>query len=143
VALYKQLLEIRKLHQEIRKQGVPQKEMTGIEKYANELMENGIAKASEEIVNEYYEQQDKGRKNELTIAVRLSMNKIANRIDHGFNLEVRVEPPAEGGSEQQSEQVRKAVAAIESATANMQFLKLEGQPLLKLPEREEKPKKKE
>jgi hypothetical protein len=143
VALYKQLLEIRKLHQEIRKQGVPEKETTGIEKYANELMQKGIQNASEEIVNEYYQQAEKGRKNELTIAVRLAMSKIANRIDHGFNLEVRVEPLAKDDTESQNEQLQKAVAAIQSATANMQFLKLEGEPLLKLPENTDRPKKKE
>jgi hypothetical protein len=143
VGLYKQLLEIRKLHQEIRKQGVPDEETTGIENYANRLMENGIDKASEEIVNDFYQGKDDGRKNELTVAVRLSMNKIANRIDHGFNLEVRVEPPAKDDSKPQSEQLQKAVAAIQSATASMQFLKLEGQPLLKLPESIGKPKKKE
>lgn len=94
VSLYKQLLEIRKLHQEIRKQGVPDEHTGGIEQYANQLMEDGIEKASVEIVNEFYKGKDKGRKNELTTRVRFAMNKIANRIDHGFSLEVRVEPPA-------------------------------------------------
>lgn len=143
VALYKQLLEIRKLHQEIREQGVPDKETSGIVRYANELMQKGIQDASEEIVNEYYQQAERGRKNELTNAVGLAMNKLANRIDHGFNLEVRVEPPAKGDPKSQNEQLRKAVAAIQSATGNMQFLKLGGEPLLRLPENADKPKKKE
>lgn len=144
VTLYKQLLEIRKLHQEIRKQGVPDKEVSGIENYANQLMEKGIEKIAVDVVNEYHKKDDQGRKNELTNAVRISLNKVANRIDHGFNIEVRVAripKPEDQGKE--NKELQKAIEAIQVATANMQFLKLEGKPILKLPEGNEKPKKKE
>ncbi|MBI5599414.1 MAG: hypothetical protein HY890_06720 [Deltaproteobacteria bacterium] len=144
VTLYKQLLEIRKLHQEIRKQGVPDNETSGIENYANQLMEKGIDKIVIEVVKEYHKKDDKGRKHELTNAVRISLNKIANRIDKGFNYEVRVAPtPKSETEEKEDKELQKAIATIQSATANMQFMKLEGQPILQLPEREEKPKKKE
>jgi len=79
VALYKQLLEIRKLNQEIQQQGVPEKELSGIENYANNLMEKGIEKIAVEVIKEYHKKDDKERKNELTNAVRISLNKIANR----------------------------------------------------------------
>lgn len=143
VSLYKQLLEVRKLRQDLRKQGVPDDSTTGIEEYANELMTKGIEKASVEIINEFYHGKDKGRREELTTAVKISLTKIANRIDHGFNLEVRVEPPVKDEKAGESEEVRKAVELIQAAAPNMQFLKLEGQPLLRLPEGEAKPKKKE
>ena len=144
VALYKQLVEIRKLHQEIRQQGVPEKEMSGIENYANNLMIKGIEKIAVEMVNEYHKKDDKERKNELTNAVRISLNKIANRIDQGFNIEVRVAPlPKPDNQEKENKELRKAVETIQSATANMQFLKLEGKPILKLPEGKEEPKTKE
>jgi hypothetical protein len=144
VALYKQLLEIRKLHQEIRKQGVPDDEVSGIERYANQLMETGIDKIAVEVVKQYHKKDDAGRKNELTNAVRISLNKLANRIDHGFNVEVRVAPPAKAKDEEkQDAELQKAIAAIQAATPNMQFMKLEGQPILRLPEGKEKPKKKE
>ncbi|MCI0352736.1 MAG: hypothetical protein L0Z53_25220 [Acidobacteriales bacterium] len=143
VTLYKQLLEIRKLHQQIRKQGVPDEQTSGIEQYANQLMESGIEKASVEIVNEFYKGKDKGRKHELVTKVRFSMNKIANRIDHGFNLEVRVEPPSQKQQPApEDEEIQKAVTIIQAALPSMRFLKLEGKPLLTLPEAE-KPKKKE
>ena len=144
VALYKQLLEIRKLRQEIRKQGVPDDDTSGIENYANQLMEKGIDKIAVEVVNEYHKKDDKGRKNELTNAVRISLNKVANRIDQGFNIEVRVAPtPKSEDEEKENKELQKAIAAIQAATANMQFMKLEGQPILRLPEGKEKPKKKE
>jgi hypothetical protein len=143
VSLYKQLLEIRKLSGEIRKQGVPDEEMTGIEKHANQLMENGIEKIAVDIVNTYHKKEDKGRKHELTTAVRFSLNKIANRIDHGFNIEVRVEPVTKNKDEKEDKDLESAIEAIQGATTNMQFMKLEGQPILKLPEIKDKSKKKE
>jgi len=144
VSLYKQLLEIRKILQDLRTQGVPVDSTRGLEGHANELMEKGIERISVEIIDEFHQGKDKGgRKHELTNAVRISLNKIANRIDHGFNLEVRVEPTAQGEKAGGSEETQKAVELIQAASANMQFLKLEGQPLLKLPEVEDKTKKKE
>lgn len=134
VALYKQLLEIRKLHAEIKKLGVPDDRISGIEKYAEEIMESGIEKISVEIVNEFHKEKVKGRKNELTNAVRVSLKNIARRIDKGFSLEVRVEPVPEKDQKAENEELQKAIAVIQSAAANMQFLNLEGEPILRLPE---------
>lgn len=113
-ATYKQLLEIRKLRQEIRKQGVPEDRTAGIEKYANELMERGIEETSLAIVDGFYKEKekDKGRKNELTNAVRISLKEIASRIDRGFNLEVRVEPLAAKDQTAENEQLQKAIASF-------------------------------
>ena len=134
VGLYKSLLEIRKIQLEIRSLGVPDESTQGIEEYANHHMDRGIEKVSVEIVNEFYMGADGGRKNELTNAVRISLNKIANRIDNGYNIEVRCEPlPAAEETAENAEQ-RAAIAAVQAASANMQFLKLEGKPLLRLPE---------
>jgi hypothetical protein len=134
VALYKNLIEIRKLNQEIRKQGVPDRNMSGIESYANEIMEKGIDKIAVEMVNEYYTKEDKSRKNELTKSVRISLNKIANRIDNGFNIEVRVAPVTKPDEKESNRILLKAIETIQAATSNMQFLKLEGNPILRLPE---------
>lgn len=135
VALYKQLLEIRKLHQELQKHGVPDGQITGIEDYANQLMGKGIDKVSVEIIDQFYKEKDKGRKNELTNAVRISLNRLANRIDRGFNVEVRVEPLVEIEPESEENiKIQEATKIIQSATKNMQFLKMEGSPILKLPE---------
>jgi hypothetical protein len=136
VALYKSLLEIRKIQVDLRKQGVPDDAAKGIEGHANALMEQGIAKLSVEIVEQFYTRNDDGRKNELTTAVKFSLNNIANRIDRGYNIEVRCEPltgPAE--NEPQNQETNKALAAVLKAAANMQFLKLEGDPILRLPEK--------
>jgi hypothetical protein len=144
VTLYKQLLEIRICRQKLKEQGVPDKETTGIENHANHMMENGIDKIAVEVIDKYHKKGDRGRKNELTNAVRISLNKLANRIDHGFNIEVRVEAIEKApDGESCDEELQNAIADIRAATENMQFMKLEGHPLLTLPETIEKPKKKE
>jgi hypothetical protein len=42
-----------------------------------------------------------------------------------------------------NEGIQKAISVIQAATANMQFMKLEGQPILRLSEVVDKPKQKE
>lgn len=139
VALYKQLLEIKKLHKEILSQGVPATQVAGIEDHANQLMAIGIEKVAADIIEQFYKDRDKGRKNELMNGVRISLNKIANRIDKGFNLEVRFEPIAKNETPTQEDvELEKAIEIIRSATANMQFMKIEGQPILRLPEGKQK-----
>jgi hypothetical protein len=132
VALYKNLLDIRKLQTEIEKQGIT-KAAKDVEEHANDFMEKGIGKLSIEIVNEFYKGGDAGRKNELRNGVNISLNMLASRVDRGYNFEVRCQPLPAGKPEK--EETKRAIAAIQAATANMQFLKLEGKPILKLPEK--------
>lgn len=135
VALYKQLVEIRKIKAELLKQGVPEKQTAGIEDHANNLMSTGIDALAVEITEKYHPGKDGHRKNELTNAVRISLNRIANRIDRGYNIEVRVEPlkgPAQASEE--GKNIAEQVKIIQAASANMQFLKLEGAPILQLSE---------
>ena len=42
VALYKQLLEIRKLRNELKSQGVPPQDLEGVEGYAGKIIDDGI-----------------------------------------------------------------------------------------------------
>lgn len=140
VALYKQLLEIRRLHRDLIGQAVPKEQLAGIEDYANKLMDDGIEKLSAEIVEIFHKEKDKGRKHELTNATRISLNKIANRIDRGYNVEVRVEPIQKTEKEDDAtKEFREKVQLIQAASKNMQFMKLEGPPILRLTEAKEKP----
>ena len=138
VALYKKILEIRKLHGELLKQGMTKKELNVITKRANSTMEKGIAKLVKELITTYYKNNDEGRRHELSIDLSYSLNKIARRIDKGYNIEVRVKPPFE-----EKEGIKKGEASqkdrvhfqnILSAQKNLEFIKLEGEPILTLPE---------
>jgi len=132
VGQYKKILEIRKLQQEIERLQLPDEISAKTREHANTLMEDGIEKFTVEIMKQHVV-TDEGRRHELTTQVKVSLNKIANRIDRGFNFEVRIEPPtAPAGGDKEIEQ---AVQAIQAASVNMQYMKLEGPPILELPEK--------
>ena len=133
VELYKGLIRLRKTLEELSDQGVPAESAKGIEEYANHHMEKGIDQLSVEIVNDFYGRKDDGRKNELKIQVRLCLNGIANRIDNGYNIEVRCAPLDAADDNEANAEKKAALTAVQEASANMQFLKLEGTPLLSLP----------
>ncbi|MHB8069640.1 MAG: hypothetical protein ACYDIC_17240 [Desulfobaccales bacterium] len=143
VALYKQLLEIRKLRAELQKQGVPDGQTAGIEEHANSLMKNGTENLAAEIVEKFYTNIDAGRKNELINATKIALNSIANRIDQGYNIDVRVEPIEKGKQQEDAnKKIVENINLIQAASENMQFMKLEGDPILRLPEVEEESKRK-
>ncbi len=131
---YKKLLEIKKLKAELKKQGLSEEDLQGISDHSNGFMEKAIEKIIEKIAKEYNGNGDENRKNELLNGVRISLNKIANRIDRGFNFEVRIEPITDE-DENGDEKETKAIKEIKEASKNLQFMKLSGQPILKLPEK--------
>lgn len=88
VALYKQLLEIRRLRQEMSDQGVTEDGLSGIDAHANELMSAGIEELADELADST-SVVDQHRSNELKIELRLSLNSIANKIDQGYSIDVR------------------------------------------------------
>jgi hypothetical protein len=98
---------------------------------------------SVEIIEQFHPGKDGHRKNELTNAIRISLNKVANRIDRGYNIEIRVQPLKETAQDSQEEKkTAQQVKVIQAASKNMQFMKLEGAAILQLPEAEKtKPKK--
>jgi len=107
-------------------------------------MNNGIETLTSELLEKYHPGKDGHRKNELANALRVSLNRIANRIDRGYNIEVRVEPVREPVQDNEAaKKTAEQIATIQAASKNMQFMKLEGAPILKLPENAErqKPKK--
>jgi hypothetical protein len=135
VGQYKKILEIKKLHLEIERLQLPDEISAKTKEHANSLMEAEIEKFTVLIVNENYSGKDGERKNELTNAVKISLNKIANRIDRGFNFEVRIEPPKALTKETTgAEELKLAMQTIQAASINMQYMKLDGPPILALTE---------
>lgn len=140
IAIYKQFLEIRKLQGELAKQGLEKDNLKGIEKHANGLMEQGIDKLVNELLADFHKVDDNGRKNELSIELRYALKKVANRVDRGFNIEVRMTEPeaTEAGVDEQeaaaAKEAQRHHARIAAASETLQFLKLEGEPILSLTE---------
>lgn len=137
VKFYKSLLEVRKLRKELEEKGVSEDNLKGINKHADETMKKGIEETIDELLQNFYTREDGGRRNELKIELRGALNKIANRIDKGYNIEVRIEPigkAQEDDSEENLQQKNKHIEIIESAKKELQFFKQEGKPILSLPE---------
>jgi hypothetical protein len=134
VSLYKQMLEIRKLKNDLKQQGVPKQKLKGIEEYASSTMETEISALVPELMKRFCKSSDECRSNELKIELTLALKKIANRIDRGFNVEIRVQPEPRPETTPEAEELRASVEAIQSAERTLQFLKTEGDPILSLPE---------
>jgi len=134
--IYKQILEIKILRNQLSDKGVPKKETSGIEKFANGIMKTEIDKITIEIINNY--PGEEGRKNELKNGVRIALNKLANRIDNGFKVEIRVEPLPEPEDENNIEKTLKEkidlVEKIKESSKNIDYLETGGKAILKLPE---------
>lgn len=134
VSTYKKILEIRKLSAEIERLQLPPDISKKTTEYANGYMEEAIERFVVEITQRYSRKaSDGGRRNELSNKVKISLSRMANRIDRSFNFEVRIEPPTSPDAET-DEEVKQAVQTIEAASVNMQYIKLEGPPILALPE---------
>jgi hypothetical protein len=134
---YKQILEIKILKNQLKEKGVPGTKTKGIDSHVNGIMEKEIKKIAKEVIETHY-QGDNARKNELENGLVISLNKLANRIDNGFNIEVRVEPIDIGEKEEEvtdeeREQVELARSIQESAK-NIEFLDTKGESILGLPE---------
>lgn len=139
---YKTILEIKILRNDLKSKGVPEKATKEIEEHANSRMEEEIKKIAAQIIKDNYKKADLPRKNELNNAVTIALNKIANRIDNGFNIEIRVESiPAPNADEKIEDEEQKNidfVNSIKAAAKTMEFVKTSGQPILELKETIEK-----
>ncbi|MEM7803282.1 MAG: hypothetical protein AAF545_00015 [Pseudomonadota bacterium] len=142
VALYEKLLNIRRLRQELQDEDVPDDMLAGVQDHANGLMTKGIEGLVEEVLSQFHTGNDEGRVNELKIELRMTLKRIANRIDRGYNIEVRAEPTAEEPNEDEAnkdpeaEKRRAQEQIIRDASVTLRYRKLHGEPILSLPEQE-------
>lgn len=134
ISAYKEILEVRMLHAKLAEMKVDAKRLKGVEEHAEEIMEKAIEKIKNELI-EKTPVSDEGRKNELSTALNIALSKLANRIDRGFNIEVRVEPiEVDGESDEEESEDIKHIQAIEGAMKEMKYMNVDGKPILHLPE---------
>jgi len=144
VNTYKNILEIRKRHAELSSFGLTKKELSGVQEHANSRMKTEIEKLVDELLEKNCKGKDQGRQNELKIELSFCLNRIANRVDMGYGFEVRARPLTddEAAEKKVSAQDKAHIDAIHSVAKNIEFLKLEGPPILSLPKSQGKKKKK-
>ena len=138
ISAYKEILEVRLLHAQLAEKKVAADRLKGVEEHTEEIMSKAIV----EIKNELLARSpltDEGRKNELSNALGAALNKLANRIDRGFNIEIRVEPlmvkgeEDEGQSDEQKTE-QENVHIIFDAMKTLEFTHPDGNPILHLSE---------
>lgn len=136
LAVYKNILEIKKLHDDLKDRGVPDKKLKGVSDHTDSLMKEEIEKLIADLLEEYYKGKDSHRRNEFTNELRISLNKIANRIGKGYNVEIRAQSPTaeEAAKSKIKPEDIQSIEKISSISKNMEFLKLDGSPILTLPE---------
>ncbi|PKA10624.1 hypothetical protein CH372_18455 [Leptospira meyeri] len=143
IKIYKDILDIRKARRELKEKGVPDENLSGIEQYANSKMENGITESIQELITKFGTNLEDGRKRELEISLKYSMNKISNRIDQGYNFDIKmkIEESKKNKETSQSEEDKlneEYNKIITEKNQNLEFLKLTGESILSLPESEKK-----
>jgi hypothetical protein len=130
--------EDRKLHSELKKKEVPEDALKGIEQYRNQAMEASIDTIIPDILDTYSKAKDE-RRNELGNGLRISLNKMANHIDRGYNFEIRVEPIK--GAKKEHDPNAEHIDTISQTTKMLEFMKVEGPSVLSLPEAKSEKKK--
>jgi len=129
LTVYKRVLEIRKLHGQLKKQGLKDKELQPIKKKADSAIMEEVEKLTPELLDKYYKNQDTARRHELSTQLKKALIEIAKRIDKGYNVEIRV---SADDIQETSKDVN--INAITSVLKNLEFIQLEGEPILSLPE---------
>ena len=137
VDAYKKVVEIRRNRNELKENDVPPAVLKPLEEYANSAIEEKLDDFTAEIEAKFFNVKDGHRKNELEVALKFSLAKLANRIDRGYHFEARIAPPPAGNKDKELDE---AAAIIRAATPSMQYIRLEGESILSLPESDE-PKK--
>ncbi|MCP4612302.1 MAG: hypothetical protein GY845_26700 [Planctomycetes bacterium] len=150
VALYKNKLEIEKLRKDLGKQKVPKPSIKSIEEHEKQLIEKGLNRLAESFLKKYYKGKA-GRKNEVRTSLHKAMRFLANRIDHGFSFEVRVQklmPPKLTKTQDQAKKTKayqdpkKMVEKINRLGCSVAELNPARKPILMLPPQKEPKRKK-
>ncbi len=145
VSLYKQVLEIKKLKKELVIQKVPEEKLSGIDAHAASIVSPSLDKLATELMEKYGDHLDQSRKNEVSIEVRHSLNKLANRIDRGFNIELRVAPLEEQDEDDETQENNANQVAIQQiieSGSKINHLEQSGEPVLFLPENDDEDEQK-
>ena len=137
---YKNFLEVKKLRRELAEKGVPDENIKGIDQHISESMGAALDEISKEEFESHCVVEDKGRRNELKIEFRLGLNKLANRIDRGYNFEVRASKEA-SDSDESPDETNRHLERIRDASEGLEFVNDTGEAILSLPEKAKKKRK--
>lgn len=133
---YESYLNIRKLHRELAESGIPEEKLEGVSGYVSETMEESIKQIVEEALAEARIEDD-GRINELRKDLKDQVSRLAERIDNGFDVEVRageLPEPTEGEEDEETldPETMAATEKVLDAQKSLEFMNVEGKAILHL-----------
>jgi hypothetical protein len=142
LGIYQQILDIRLKHRELSEDdNVPEEALQPLVDYANEQMRHEIPKIVEEVLAKA-RLDDDGRLNELRNDLTRQISALADRVDRGFDVEVRAgEIPDSTEDEGEEGEVdtgtREAARTVLNAQKSIEFMNVTGKPILGLEQRDE------
>ena len=142
LAIYQQILDIRQKHRELSEgDEVPEEALKPLVDHANSKMTDAISEIVEEVV-EKASLDDEARLNELRTDLKRQLAALADRIDRGFDVEVRAGEIPESTEDYIDEtdadrRVREAAETVLKSQSALEFMNVSGKPILELEEPEE------
>ena len=127
IECYRQILEIRVLRDQLKSKGVPPEKLADIGTHASEQMEKVIATETAALLEN--SPADAPRKNELKKLVSDALWHFAERLDQGYNFDVRASEAAESSED---EEQRTDAEAIRNIRKSLEFMNVTGDRILKL-----------
>jgi len=139
VAFYKTLLEIKKIKSDAAKQEMPNEILEQMNQHIESLVAPKIEDISQELFSKYEQNIEASRQNEILIELKHSINKLANRIDRGFNIELRIseENSASDESTQNESGNINPMQQIKQSSQNINFIHSQDEPILFLDEKDD------
>ena len=132
INIYKSLLEIRNLQKGLKRQGVPEEKIQGIEEYESQKMTDCIDECVKDLVRKFGSKIEAGRKQELSISFTKTIAKLANRIDSGFNFDVRFND--DDIEKMKTEEKTLSKKQIQDMSKTLEFVNMTDEKILSLPE---------
>jgi hypothetical protein len=134
---YERIVHIRLMNRELaEKDKVPDEYLNPLSTYASGLVEADIEQIVEEVISRS-KLVDEGRVNEIRTDLKRQLRRLAERIDHGYNVEVRAgalpEPDEEDeGAEVLDPATKESLKTVLEAQRGIQYMNATGKPLLSL-----------
>lgn len=134
IGVYKDVLDVKILRSQLAEKGVSGNALDEISKDVEAMMDKKLSEIKQELMVDCPVEKETDR-NDLDNALGFALKKIANRIDRGFNFEIRLAiTQQDSDDDEEAEEESEEVKVIQAAMKEMEFKNIEGKPILNLPE---------
>jgi hypothetical protein len=135
-AMYERMLNIIKMHREMRAMKLPDQMLEQMEKHISKTLKDEIEAAAKELEAGHLKLIEQTRRQELKTELRNCLRELAARFDQGYTFDVRGSKPddgeIEGDPDPQTSQGQRRIVA--EKRERLKYFRAENEPVLKLPE---------